>query len=122
MRQLRSVPRSPQIDTIKEKFAALNDFVTARHGWLTSIPGDPEVTMECLPGSSLPDDLRGLGHQVREAGDGERILPAAIVERFTRRTDGELEPLTVGSTKPVAETRTHAGIIKVKRYSFDMPS
>jgi hypothetical protein len=48
-------------------------------------------------------------------------LPHAIVERFTRRADGELEPATAGSTKPVAETRTHAGIVKVKRFAFDMP-
>jgi hypothetical protein len=37
-----------------------------------------------------------------------------------RRADGELEPLTAGSTKPIAETRLHAGIVKVKRYDFDM--
>jgi hypothetical protein len=77
--------------------------------------------MECLPGSTLPDDVRTLGHQVREAGDGERILATAITEQFTRRADGELEPLTEGSTKPIAETRTHAGICKVRRYAFDKP-
>ena len=31
-----------------------------------------------------------------------------------------LEPLTAESTKPVAEVRTHAGLVKVKRYSLDM--
>jgi hypothetical protein len=76
--------------------------------------------MECLPNSTLPDDVRGLGHQVHAAGEGERILAAAIVERFTRRADGELEPLVEGSTKPVAQTRQHAGIVKVKRYGFNM--
>jgi hypothetical protein len=30
----------------------------------------------------------------------------------------ELEPLTAESTRPVAETRTHAGIVKVKGYVF----
>jgi hypothetical protein len=34
---------------------------------------------------------------------------------------GELEPLTAGSTRPVAETRMHAGIVRVERYGFDMP-
>ncbi len=29
------------------------------------------------------------------------------------QADGELEPLTAESTKPVAETRTHAGIVKI---------
>ena len=70
---------------------------------------------------SLPNNHRGLGYDVREIGDGERILPHRIVERFTRRADGELEPLTAESTKPIAETRTHAGIVKVRRYGFDMP-
>jgi hypothetical protein len=55
-----------------------------------------------------------------EIDDGERILAAAIVERFTLTADGEFEPLVEGSTKPVAEVRRHAGIVKVKRYRFDM--
>jgi hypothetical protein len=71
--------------------------------------------MECLPGSTLPDELRQLGYDVRDLGDGERILAAAIVERFTLSADGEFEPLVEGSTKPVAQTRRHAGIVKVKR-------
>lgn len=54
-------------------------------------------------------------------GEGERILPTAIVERFVLRADGELEPLIAGSTRPIASTVTHAGICKVKRYAFDMP-
>jgi hypothetical protein len=104
---------------MKARFAALNEFVTARHGWITSIPGDTEIMLECLPGSTLPDDLRGLGHQVREIGDGERT--GAIVERFARRADGELEPLVEGSsTKPIAETRTHAGMCKVRRFGFSI--
>jgi hypothetical protein len=64
-------------------------------------------------------DIPQLGHDVREAGEGERILPAAI-ERFTCRADGSLWLLTPGSTAAFAETRTHAGICKVKRSSFDM--
>ncbi len=95
------------IPSRKELFAALNAFVTERHGWLTSIPGAVDVTMECLPGSSLPDELRKLGYEVTEMGDGERILPHQIVRRFVRRPDGELEPLTAESTKPTAETSTH---------------
>jgi hypothetical protein len=51
---------------------------------------------------------------------GERFLPAAIVEHFTRRADGELEPLVVGSTRRVAATWTHAGVSQVKRYVFDL--
>lgn len=38
--------------TIMSQFAALNDFVTSRHGWITSVPGAVEVTIEVLPGSA----------------------------------------------------------------------
>jgi hypothetical protein len=48
------------------------------------------------------------------------ILPAAIVEKFVAGADGVIEPLTTGSTQPVALTATHAGIFKVQRYSFDL--
>jgi hypothetical protein len=56
-----------------------------------------------------------------EIDDRERILPAAIVEQFTLAADGEFEPLIEGSTKPVAQTRRHAGIVKVRRFAFEIP-
>jgi hypothetical protein len=79
-----------------------------------------EVRIECLPGSTLPDELRNAGYDVGDLGDGERILATAIIERFTTRGDGELEPLVEGSTKPVSLTQTHAGIAGVRRYGFSM--
>jgi hypothetical protein len=51
---------------------------------------------------------------------GERILPTAVIEKFAVNANGELEPLTAGSTRPVAATVTHAGICKVKRYGFEI--
>jgi hypothetical protein len=48
-----------------------------------------------------PDDVRKLGYDVTEIGEGERILATAIVERFVIRADGELEPVTEGSTKQI---------------------
>jgi hypothetical protein len=103
-----------------KKFRDLNEFISSRHGWITSIPGAVAVTVQCLPGSTLPDDLRGLGHQISEAGEGERILATAITERFTRRADGELEPVTEGSTRPVTRRVTHAGIATVIQYDLRM--
>jgi hypothetical protein len=76
------------------------------------------VTIECLPGSTLPDELRKVGYDVTEIGEGKRILPTAIVEKFVTRAGGELEPPTKGSTRPIMSTVTHAGIVKVKRYAF----
>jgi hypothetical protein len=74
-----------------------------------------------MAGSTLPAQVAKLGYSISEIGETDHILPAAIVERFTRRADGELEPLVEGSTRPIALTVTHAGICKVKRYTFDIP-
>jgi hypothetical protein len=74
------------------------------------IPGAVVVTVEYLPGSTLPADLCNAGYDFTEIGEGERILPTAIVEKFVARADGEFEPLTEGSTRPIASTVTHAGI------------
>jgi hypothetical protein len=58
---------------------------------------------------------------VIEDGETERTLRTAIIEKFVAGADGALEPLTAGSTRPIALTVTHAGICKVKRYAFSMP-
>jgi hypothetical protein len=56
--------------------------------------------------SSLLGDLRGLVQDVRENGGGERILPHQIVERYVRRADGELEPLTATSNWQTSADRS----------------
>ena len=104
----------------KTRFAELMDFVRARNGWITSIPGATEVTVETLSASALPDELRGLGYVLAEIGDGERILPTAITEPLCLGADGALEPMTTSSTRAVASTTAHAGIVKARRYSFSM--
>src|SRR6267378_4117778 len=102
----------------KERFFALNQFVTKRHGWLTSVPGAIDVSMECLPDSSLPDELKALGYRLEPTGETQRILPHALTEKFTRGADGTFAPLVAGSTLPVAHTVTHAGIVRVLRFAF----
>jgi hypothetical protein len=61
------------------------------------------------------------GNRFADTVHGERILASAIVEKFVMRADGELAPVTAEPSRPIAPTQTHAGIAKVKRYSFDMP-
>ncbi|AWM07623.1 hypothetical protein [Bradyrhizobium symbiodeficiens] len=90
----------------KEGFDEINALVTAKGGWVTSIPGAPEVHFECLPGATLPEELREAGHEVSETGEGERILPGAIIEAV----------LIEGSTVPIAVR--HAGIVRVLCFSF----
>jgi hypothetical protein len=38
--------------------------------------------------------------------------------RAARRADGELIPLTSGSTERVAQAVSHAAIVKTRRFSF----
>jgi hypothetical protein len=76
--------------------------------------------MECVPGSTLPYELRKLGLDLRDIEPGERILHSAITEKFTLTSSGALEPLTADSTKPIAQTRLHAGFVKTRRFVFDM--
>ena len=103
-------PPADKIADRKARFAALNAFVTKRNGWLTSIPGALDVTMETLPDSGLPDELRELGYDLREDGTSERILAFGITEHI---------PVTEGST--ATRRVQHAGIVKVRRYAFEMP-
>ena len=77
------------------------------------------MTIECLPDSTLPDELRAAGYDLREAGVGERILPAAITQEFVLSSTGAFEA-TFGSTKPIAHTVRHAGIVRVMRYGFSI--
>lgn len=88
---------------------------------MTSYPGLSYMTFDTLPDSAVPQQLRDLRYDVVEDGEGERILPAGITERFARDADGQLSPITQESTRAVAETRLHAGINTVKRYAFEMP-
>ena len=120
MNRANSSPDQKIVDR-KNRFDALNAFVSKRNGWVTSVPGAREITFEVLPDSPLPADLGELGYEIRKIGEGQRILVGAIVENFTHGPDGELQLLTEGSTLPVAETRTHAGIVGVQRYGFEMP-
>src|SRR5205823_13319255 len=79
----------------------------------------PEVTMECLPGPLLPDELKGRGSGITAIGQGERIPPSAIVQRVIRNAAGDFEPMAASSTLPVALPYRAAGISKIERYGFD---
>ena len=98
---------SDRLTDRKEKFAALLAFVGKRNGWIVSVAGAPEVEMQCLLGSDLPEQLAQLGYELTPAGETERILPVAIVEHIQ---------ITEGSTATRAVQ--HAGIVKVQRYTF----
>jgi hypothetical protein len=116
----RRDPRQSEVDDRKDAFDDLNDFVQRRNGFVISIPGERIVTIEVLPDSGLPAELTALGYDLTEAPAGERILSGAIVEHFTLTSSGAFEPLSPNSTKAIAQSRRHAGIVKTRRFTFDL--
>jgi hypothetical protein len=103
--QLVAAPRQPEVDKRKEQFAALNEFIRQRGGWMTSVPGDPDMRFQTLIGSPLPDALRAAGYDVTETGQTQRILPQAIVEELVILPDGSAAPPIENSSRPVTRPR-----------------
>jgi hypothetical protein len=50
----------------------------------------------------------------------EQGFAVAITERFGRAADGELVPITAGSTLPVVHRVAHAGIVETRKWSFSI--
>jgi hypothetical protein len=121
LRQLYAVPRDPEIDERKRRFRDINAYIAQRGGWMTSVPGAREMRFEALPGSPLPDRLRGLGYIVERTGESQRILPNAIVEKFETSSSGALVAAVENSTKPVTTRITHAGLATVVQYDMRLP-
>lgn len=119
--QFRIPVEQPSAKSRADRFNDLNKKITAAGGWLISLPSADKALVECLPGSPLPDILRRMGNDVIHVGEAERILPAAVEQRFTTGPDGELEAITCGSTRAVTLTMKHAGIITVERWAFSLP-
>jgi hypothetical protein len=102
-------------------FRAGREFLRARGGWTTSIPGDREMRFDALVGSPLPDQLAALGYIVEKIGESQRIVSHAVAQRFEVSSSGGLTPTTEGSTKPVKVKVANAGIATVEQYDLRMP-
>jgi hypothetical protein len=121
VRRFANAPSDPKIDEAKECFTALNTYVTERGGWLVSLPADPAMRLQVLPGSALPDQLAALGYIVERTGETQRILPHAVAQAMTMSSSGALVAATEGSTRPVMMRITNAGIASVVQYNLRMP-
>ena len=119
----RYVPGQPNplVESRKEKFDRMNEWVHSRNGWIVSVPGDPDVRLQTLVGSPLPGQLRKLGYIVERTGETQRILPHAVSQRFETSSSGALVVPTEGSTRPVSVVVTTAGIAVVEQYDLRMP-
>ena len=92
----------------------------ARGGFVVSIPGSPDVVFEALPESTLPDELAGYDIRPADPPETMRLLAHAIEQKLTLSSCGIFETMTEGSTKAVAQVRTHDGICRVLRFTFTL--
>jgi hypothetical protein len=103
----RSPPRKRLLD-LKEKFDAMNSFVTSCHGcYVTSVPGERVVTIEVPESSDLPAQLASRGYELREVWRRERLIANRTIEE-------------VRAGKKVTRTVSHPGLIPVIGYSFEL--
>jgi hypothetical protein len=96
----------------EEAFATLVRYTLVKGDcWITSLPGDSTVVMECLPDSDVPQDLARRGYDLRPADppEGQRIVANARSE----------DVLIEGSTRATIRTMRE-GIVKVLRYTFPL--
>ena len=96
------------LQTRKELHATLNDFISARGGWLVSVAGESVIRFEVPAGSALPADLKKLEYDVMPVGSTMRTVPNA-----------KLEVLTVAGSTGVVE-RWQEGIIKTDIFEFSL--
>jgi hypothetical protein len=70
-----------QVEDRKASFNKLNAFVTARDGFVISVPGATEIVFRHCP-TALPEELRNAGYNIKpvEPPERQRILSHAIVE------------------------------------------
>lgn len=83
-------------------------FVLSRNG----IPGAYDATIDALPGSTLPDELRACGYDVWEIG--ERRAHSGRHQAAMERADGSLWPVTESPTMPVMTLS-----LSITRVSFE---
>jgi hypothetical protein len=77
--------------------------------------------LECLPGSSWPDELRGRGFPLVAAPDGQRILAHAVKVEMTQNADGTLAPMTEGSTQATTMIVHQPGIRQTAKFTMLAP-
>jgi hypothetical protein len=54
---------------------SMSDLVADEGGWITSVPNNAEIRMECRVDSDLPETLADLGYELQSLGSTERLLP-----------------------------------------------
>ena len=100
-------PKATLNEQQRKLWQRLNLYITDNDGWITSPPGICHIRFECRPESTLPESLRQAGHDVRDAGTVERLLPTT-------------EMLKENGTNTTI-TREHVVPARVAIYEFKLP-
>jgi hypothetical protein len=56
-------------------------YVRNAGGWIVSEPYQRRVEIEAMEGSTLADDLRGLGFELQNIGDRPKLLPRTEIRQ-----------------------------------------
>jgi hypothetical protein len=86
MNRDRYIPKGSEPEkTLLERFQQMNSWIMRRGAWVVSLPGADVVTIDCLPASSVPDELREAGYILQKLESGQRIDRGAIcrVDRYS---------------------------------------
>jgi hypothetical protein len=83
-------PCDPAVETGLQRFNQMNEFVTARGGWITSLPGEATVRLECLLGSIVPSDLRASDTALPRTGRERESCQRQLCSGSLRMPPGSL--------------------------------
>jgi hypothetical protein len=80
--------RSDENQRRAELWESFNAYCREHRGWITSPPGSRVAVLETERGSALPAKLAGLGYEVMELANGERLTgggPSLAEEKMMRQ-------------------------------------
>ena len=105
-----AAPTSAQSEKQQRLWTALNEYIAAQGGWVTSLPNKPVIRIECVQGSALPAKLIQLGYFPRHCGAGQRLVPGGAIETIVEHSS---------SGEPIS--RRYDGIIPVDVIEIEIP-
>jgi hypothetical protein len=102
--------RSDENQRRAELWESFNAYCREHRGWITSPPGSRVAVLETERGSALPAKLAGLGYEVMELANGERLTgggPSLAEEKMMRQG---YEVSTAGPTMAVLALRNRPAV------------
>ena len=86
---------------------AVHSYIVEHRGLVTAQGYTSPIRFECKAGSELPEKLRRLGYDLKNAGNTDRLMP--VIEEM--REDGTMRTIT----------RQHVAPTTVEIFEFKLP-